>query len=152
MSPAAFSPLRRRGCLQARARVEVSWTYARVHGEVRVYLKQPQVEPGSRCACEAVMRAQPKDIKGTKVRGSFGSEHPSESGRFLEPSGHVVLECLCGEKLVLLGQEQDCQEEGCTVFRCECGRELTLAEDRADERALAIGELLRRSIKAPRSV
>ena len=52
------------------------------------------------------------------------------------------MECLCGEKLVLLGREQDCQEEGCTLFRCECGRELTPAEDRADERALAIGEVV----------
>jgi hypothetical protein len=59
---------------------------------------------------------------------------------------------LCGEELVLLGREQDCQEEGCTVFRCEWGRELTAAEDRAEERAMVIGELLRRSIKAPRSV
>jgi hypothetical protein len=91
MSPAAFSPLRRRGFLQARARVEVSWTYARVHEEVRMYLKQPQVESGSRCACEAGMRARPKDIKGAKVRSSFGSEQPSESGRFLQLSGHVVL-------------------------------------------------------------
>jgi hypothetical protein len=62
------------------------------------------------------------------------------------------LKCLCGEKLVLLGRDQGCQEEGCTLFRRECGRELTPAEDRADERALAIGELLRRSIKAARSV
>jgi hypothetical protein len=98
------------------------------------------------------MRAQRKNIKGANVRSSVGSEQPSESGRFLEPSGRVVLECLCGEKLVLLGREQGCQEEGCTLFRCECGRELTPAEECADERALAIGELLRRSIKAPRSV
>ncbi len=86
------------------------------------------------------------------MRSSFGSEQPSESGSFLEPSGCVVLECACGEKLVLLGQEQDWREEGRAVFRCECGRELTLAEDRADERALGIGELLGRSIKAPRGV
>ena len=86
------------------------------------------------------------------MRSSFRSEQPSESGRFLEPSGRVVYECLCGEKLVLLGSEQDCQEEGCTLFLCECGRELTHAEECADERALAIRELLRRSIKAPRSV
>jgi hypothetical protein len=117
-----------------------------------MYLEQPQVEPGSRCACEVGMRAQRKNTKGANVRSSFGSEQPSESGRFLEPSGRVVYERLCGEKLVLLGKEQDCQEEGCTLFHCECGRELTPAEDRADERALAIGELLRRSIKAPRSV
>ena len=129
-----------------------------------MYLEQPQVEPGSRCACEVGMRAQRKNTKGANVRSSFGSEQPSESGRFLEPSGRVVYERLCGEKLVLLGKEQDClehdrlqratrlKEEGGTLFYCECGRELTPAEDRADERALAIGELLRRSIKAPRSV
>ena len=86
------------------------------------------------------------------MRSPFGSEQPSESGRFLEPSGRVVYERLCGEKLVLLGKEQYCQEEGCTLFRCQCGRELTPAEDRANERALAIRKVLRRSIKAPRCV
>ena len=69
MSPAAFSPLRRRVFLQARARVAVSLTYARVHGEVWMYLKQPQVEPPSRCVCEVGMRAQRKNIKGANVRG-----------------------------------------------------------------------------------
>lgn len=142
MSPAAFSPLRRRGFLRARSRV---------HGEVRVYLRQPQVKTG-RCACEAVRERGQRNKKGAKVRSSFGSGQPSESGSFLDPSGHIVLECACGEKLVLLGQEQDWREEGRTVFRCECGRELTLAEDRADKRALSTGELLRRSIKAPRGV
>ena len=92
------------------------------------------------------------NVKGAKVRNPFGSGQPSESGLFLDPSGRVVLECVCGEKLVLLGQEQDWREEGCMIFRCECRRELTLAEDRVSERALAIGELLRRGIKAPRGV
>ena len=82
---------------------------------------------------------------------SCGLGHPQESGLFLDPSGRVVLECMCGEKLVLLGQEQDWREERRTAFRCECERKLTLAKDRVGERALAIGEL-RRSIKAPRGV
>jgi hypothetical protein len=94
----------------------------------------------------------PKNIKEAKVRSSFQSGQPKESGRLLDPSGCVVLECRCEEKLILLGQELDWREEGPTLFRCECGRELTLAEDRVGERALAIGQLLRRSIKAPRSV
>ena len=86
------------------------------------------------------------------MRNPFGSGQPSESGLFLDPLGRVVLECVCGEKLVLLGQEQDWREEGCMIFWCECRRELTLTEDRVSERALAIGELLRRGIKAPRGV
>ena len=92
-----------------------------------------------------------KECEGGKSAKFFGSEQPSESGRFLEPSGRVVLECLCGGKLVLLGQEQDCQKEGCTVFRCECGRELTLAEDRADESS-GYREVVETEHKAPRSV
>ncbi len=86
------------------------------------------------------------------MRNSFGLGQPQESGLFLDPSGRVVLECMCGEKLVLLGQEQDWREERRTAFRCECERELTLAEDRVSERALALGELLRGSTKAPRGV
>ena len=80
MSPAAFSPLRRRGFLQARSQVEVSWTYARVHGEVRVYLKQPQVEPGSRCACEVGMRAQRKNIKGEMCEVLLGQNNLRSRG------------------------------------------------------------------------
>ena len=67
------------------------------------------------------MRAQRKNITGANVRRSVGSEQPSESGRFLEPSGRVVLECLCGEELVLLGREQGCQEVGCTLFLASNG-------------------------------
>ena len=93
-----------------------------------------------------------KECKGGESAKFFSIGLPPQLGRLLDPSWCVVLECRCEEKLILLGQEQDWQEEGRTLFRCECGRELTLAEDRVGKRALAIGQLLRRSIKAPRSV
>ncbi len=40
----------------------------------------------------------------------------------------IVLECCCGGRLTLLGQEEDWYKEGRTVFECpECGARLTLA-------------------------
>ena len=61
----------------------------------------------------------------------------------LEVSGRIVLGCgSCGERVVLLGREDDWHSEGRTVFECECGTRLTLA-DRVGEGDLAFTELLR---------
>jgi hypothetical protein len=54
----------------------------------------------------------------------------SESERFVECSGRIVLECdECGEGLILLGREEDWRSER-TFFECHCGRALTLAHRR----------------------
>jgi len=45
----------------------------------------------------------------------------------IETSEQIVLECKCGERLVLLGREDDWYAEGRNTFECECGKELTLA-------------------------
>ena len=61
----------------------------------------------------------------------------------LEVSGRIVLGCgSCGERVVLLGREDDWYSEGRTVFACECGSRLTLA-DRVGEGDLDFAELLR---------
>jgi hypothetical protein len=60
-----------------------------------------------------------------------------ESERFVLCSERMVLECRCGERLVLLGLEEDWYSELRTVFECECGEELTLA-DRLDEEGLTL--------------
>ncbi|HZY56735.1 MAG TPA: hypothetical protein VFE09_02930 [Rubrobacteraceae bacterium] len=57
-----------------------------------------------------------------------------------------MLECRCGERLILLGLEDDWRSER-TVFNCDCGERLTLA-DRVDEEMLVATELLRH-LKAP---
>ncbi len=46
-------------------------------------------------------------------------------------SKRIVLECECGERLGLLGLEEDWRSER-TVLRCECGKRLTVA-NRIDE-------------------
>jgi hypothetical protein len=81
-------------------------------------------------------------VEGVNVR--YFSEPLSES--FVFCSERIVLECGCGEKLVLLGLEEDWRSEK-TVFECECGAELTLV-DRIDEKATYIRRLLYGSIKA----
>ncbi len=66
---------------------------------------------------------------------------PGSEG-FVTCSGRIVLGCECGEKMVLLGREEDWRSER-TVFECGgCGQELTLAA-RADEKALGVVGLLR---------
>ena len=69
-----------------------------------------------------------------------------ETGTFVRCSGRILLECRCGEKLVLLGLEDDWHSEK-TAFECNCGAQLTLA-DRVEEQARGIGELLRGSIRS----
>jgi hypothetical protein len=59
----------------------------------------------------------------------------------IETSQRIVLGCGCGERLVLLGREDDWYAEGRSTFECECGEELTLA-DRV-EQGLGVAELLR---------
>ena len=68
----------------------------------------------------------------------------SESDRFVLCSERIILECKkCGERLILLGFEDDWRSEGRTTFECECGEELTLA-DRLDEETAGFKALLRR--------
>jgi hypothetical protein len=56
----------------------------------------------------------------------------------LEVSGRIVLECAsCGERLVLLGREEDWSSEGRGAFACECGAELTLADRVGEDRAIS---------------
>jgi hypothetical protein len=59
----------------------------------------------------------------------------------IEPSERIVLGCGCGERLVLLGREDDWYAEGRGTFECECGEELSLA-DRV-ERGPGAADLLR---------
>ena len=69
-----------------------------------------------------------------------------ESERFVFYSGYIILEGECGERLILLGLEDDWRSER-TVFNCGCGERLTFA-DRVDEEMLVATELLRH-LRAP---
>ena len=85
-------------------------------------------------------------------------EHDTGSERFVLCSECIVLRCECGERLVLLGREEDWYSEGRTIFECECGEKLTFADrfyeeepapaDGLDEEALNVRELLR-SLREP---
>jgi hypothetical protein len=61
----------------------------------------------------------------------------SRHEQFISSSGRIILECECGERLVLLGREYDWHLEGHTVFECECGERLTISNNRAGEEATA---------------
>jgi len=53
---------------------------------------------------------------------------------FIDCSESIVLNCRCGEKLILFGKEDDWRSRN-AIFRCCCGENLTL-EERTDEEAL----------------
>jgi len=71
-----------------------------------------------------------------------GSDFDRFADNFVEFSERIVLECDCGEKIVLLGMEDDWNERDDT-FECECDRKVTLA-DRADDEVASVRRLLRR--------
>jgi hypothetical protein len=59
----------------------------------------------------------------------------------IEASERIVLECGCGERLVLLGREDDWYAERREAFECSCGERLTLAN--RIERGSGVADLLR---------
>ena len=61
---------------------------------------------------------------------------------FIEFSERIVLECDCGERIVLLGMQEDWSSRE-DDFECECGRKVTLA-DRTDDEVASVRRLLRR--------
>ena len=74
-----------------------------------------------------------------KERHQTNLRRDSCSTQTLKESMHSVLywgwigpESECGERLVLLGLEEDWRSEGRTAFECECGRELTLEDNHAE--------------------
>ena len=77
-------------------------------------------------------------------------EEFSEADRTIECSGRSILECSCGERLILLGLEEDWRSEERTDFECGCGRSLTLS-DRLPEDVLAFRRLMRGAFKVPGS-
>ena len=81
------------------------------------------------------MNAIGVDLGGTKI--GAGVVTPE---RFVSCSDQIVLQCRCGEVLILLGLEEDWHSER-TVFKCQCGQGLTLA-DRLAEELLTPGEEL----------
>lgn len=68
--------------------------------------------------------------------------------RTLECSERSILECGCGERLILLGLKEDWLSERRTHFECQCGQSLTLA-DRLNEEVLEFRRLMRGAGKIP---
>jgi hypothetical protein len=70
------------------------------------------------------------------------------SDNTVECSGRSILECGCGERLILLGLKEDWASEQRTEFECECGQVLTLA-DRLHEEVLEFRRLMRGAFTGP---
>jgi hypothetical protein len=59
-------------------------------------------------------------------------ESHSKPVRFVLCSECISLECECGERLILIGREEDWHSTGRTDFECECGNKLTLDNNRVE--------------------
>ena len=46
-----------------------------------------------------------------------------------QESERIVLECQCGDMVILLGREEDWRSEGHTIFECECEERLSIADN-----------------------
>ncbi len=79
------------------------------------------------------------------MEGSTESEE-----RIVECSGRSILECGCGERLILLGLKEDWLSEQRTNFECLCGQSLTLA-DRLNEEVLEFRRVMQSAFKLPGS-
>jgi hypothetical protein len=82
-------------------------------------------------------------------------QHDHEAEQYILCPDRTVLSCSCGEKLILLGREEDWYSEGRTTFVChQCGATISLAnlldEGRGpaligdfDEEAMSVRDLIR---------
>ena len=75
-------------------------------------------------------------------------EGTTEPQKSLECSGRLILECGCGERLVLLGLKEDWLSEQRTDFECQCGQNLTL-DNELNEDIIESGELYRVLSRSP---
>lgn len=66
----------------------------------------------------------------------------SESDKTVPCSARIILDCGCGEQLILLGLEEDWRSEQRMDFECSCGKGLTLS-DRLNEVVPAFRQLIR---------
>lgn len=71
--------------------------------------------------CELILAV----IQRSAEEGRTGMWTDPESERFVACSERVVIGCECGERLILLGLEDDWRSRR-AIFKCECGRKLTL--------------------------
>ena len=63
----------------------------------------------------------------------------------------MTLECRCGERLILLGLQEDWLSEQRKLFECQCGQSLTLA-DRLDEDVVQeFKQIMQEAFKTPGS-
>ena len=67
----------------------------------------------------------------------------SEWDNTVSCSSRIILECGCGERLILLGLEEDWRSEQRTEFECSCGKGLNLSLNRLNEDVLAFRQLIR---------
>jgi hypothetical protein len=78
-------------------------------------------------------------------------QHYSELDKTTIPcSGRIIIQCGCGEQMILLGLEEDWRSERRTDFECPCGKGLTIS-DRLNEDALAFRQIMRSTIKVHRA-
>jgi hypothetical protein len=81
-----------------------------------------------------------------------GGEHVegfAEPDNTVDYSGRTVLECGCGERLILLGLKENWLSEQRTYFECQCGQRLTWANRLDEDVVLEFKQIMRGAFKTP---
>ena len=108
-------------------------------GSVEIVFRRPSPPPPPDLAQVSVL--EPCSEWGVHIQ-----QPSSESDQTVECSARIVLECECGERLILLGLEEDWRSEERTDFECSCGKGLTLSE-RLNEEVLEFRRIMRGAFK-----
>lgn len=73
---------------------------------------------------------------------------PGDRTSPVERSVYLTFECVCGERIIILGLNEDWFSEQRANFECGCGQILTLA-NRLKEEVFEFGQLVRGIFKIP---
>ena len=83
------------------------------------------------------------DLSRASRTGERVQQPTSEADKTVPCSARIILECGCGEQLILLGLEEDWRSEQRTEFDCSCGKGLTISINRLNEDVLTFRQLIR---------
>ncbi len=98
-------------------------------------------------SCDTGIEPSDRRAEGGTNAG-VGEREWGDQDYTIECSGRITLECGCGERLVLIGLDEDWRSKQRTDFHCPCDKGLTLS-NRLREDVFEFGRLMRGTFEVP---